>query len=98
MLLRRGDFQEVGKLALDSVTRFTAITAAIKEHSAMATVLHFPTRRAPTQEQEPTLRDILRSRGIESTGEERNKKHRERAAAKHPLPTNASSEHPRNRR
>lgn len=92
--MQAGDFQDVGRA--DFVTRFTAITVAIEEHSAMATVLYFPTRPAPAQEQAPTLRDILRSRGIESTGEERNRRRRERAAARHALPANASKEHPRN--
>jgi len=59
------------------VTELTAFTQARSEDPDMAHVIPFPRRAGPLVPREPTLREILLSRGIEPTGEERKRKRRE---------------------
>jgi hypothetical protein len=48
----------------------------------MSTIIPFPTKVRVERTREPSLREILISRGIEPTGEERRRKRRERAEQK----------------
>jgi len=48
----------------------------------MATVIPFPARKCVRETPEPSLREILMSRGIEPTGDERRRKRREQQARK----------------
>lgn len=68
------------KLRTNDVTGFTLKPAALPHHPLMARVIPFPKTYRQAAFREPTLREILVSRGIEPTGEERRRKAREHAA------------------
>jgi hypothetical protein len=74
------------------VTRVTSPNWSASDHHAMARVLYFPARSGVLSASEPSLREILRERGIEPTEDERRRKRREAAARRQMQPVQPTTE------